>query len=102
MKLRKPVSVALIAAMLFGLLPAGTALAGANPGPLVHLGAPATSHVISGWFWAAFACPASIVLAGIVANFRDNRQLTEAEAWSCGVLFWFAKPRTTPTALAPG
>ena len=50
----------------------------------------------SGWFWAAFACPGSIILSGIVANFRDNWQLTAPEAWSCGLLFWFAKPKTVP------
>jgi hypothetical protein len=60
-----------------------------------------TSHAISGWFWAAFACPASIILSGIVANFRDNRQLTAPEAWSCGLLFWFAKPKTAPASNHP-
>jgi len=48
-----------------------------------------------------FACPASIILSGIVANFRDNRQLTAPEAWSCGLLFWFAKPKTAPASNHP-
>jgi hypothetical protein len=52
----------------------------------------AASHAISGWFWGLFACPASIIVSGIVANFRDNRQLTYWEAWTCGLAFWLAKP----------
>jgi hypothetical protein len=35
---------------------------------------------------------ASIILSGAVANFRDKRQLTYAEAWTCGLLYWFGKP----------
>jgi hypothetical protein len=34
----------------------------------------------------------SIILSGIVANFRDNRQLTTAEAWTCGLLYWIPMP----------
>jgi hypothetical protein len=91
MTIRKIVSTVLITALLFGSLPAGRALAGANP--MIHPAAPAaTSHVITGWFWGLFACPASIIVSGVVANFRDNRQLTYWEAWTCGLAFWFAKP----------
>jgi len=39
--------------------------------------------------WVLMACPASIVLSGVVANFKDNRQLTYWEAWTCGLLYWF-------------
>jgi hypothetical protein len=35
------------------------------------------------------ACPASIVLSGAVANFKDNRQLTYWEAVTCGLAYWF-------------
>ena len=35
---------------------------------------------------------ASIILSGIVADFRDNRQLTTAEAWTCGLLYWVPMP----------
>jgi len=113
MNFRKIVTTILIAAMLFfapsmigpavmrakaaipcgvpltGLLPIDTAFAAPPiiPCPVVptHGGPPA-------WFWAAFACPASIILSGIVANFRDNRQLTTAEAWTCGLLYWIPMP----------
>ncbi len=38
--------------------------------------------------WALMACPALIVVSGIVANFKDNRQLTFWEAVTCGLLYW--------------
>jgi hypothetical protein len=109
MKIRKIVSTILIAAMLFfapsmipvragvtipchpasGWLATDTAFATILiPCPV----APPTHGAPPAWWWAAFACPASIILSGIVANFRDNRQLTYAEAWTCGLLYWFAKP----------
>ena len=92
MTIRKAVSTVLITALLFGSLPAGRALAGLAATP-IHPAAP-TSHVITGWFWGLFACPASIIVAGAVTNFRDNRQLTYWEAWTCGLAFWFARPAT--------
>ena len=39
--------------------------------------------------WALMACPALIVVSGVVANFKDNRQLTYWEAVTCGLLYWF-------------
>jgi hypothetical protein len=48
--------------------------------------------------WIAMGCVTDIILAAAVANSRDNRELTAAEAWWCGLPFWFAteekkKPR---------
>jgi hypothetical protein len=109
--IRKIVSTALIAVMLFFApsmmpvraiplpcgtiitpwlqLPNDTAFAAiiipCPPAAPIHAPVPA-------WFWAGFACPASIIMSGIVANFRDNRQLTYAEAWTCGLLYWFGLP----------
>jgi hypothetical protein len=109
MNIRKGVSTILIAAMIFfapsmipvralpailpcgvitGWLPTDTAFATVIPCPP----AAPTSGAPPAWFWAAFACPASIILSGIVANFRDNRQLTTAEAWTCGLLYWIPMP----------
>jgi hypothetical protein len=42
--------------------------------------------------WPIFACAGGIITSALVANARDNRELTAQEAWSCGVLFWFAEP----------
>ena len=109
---RKIVSTILIAAMLFFapsmiparavavfpcgfhpivLLPIDAAFAGAAPILPAPCPPAPVSHVPA-WFWAAFACPASIILSGIVANFKDNRRLTYAEAWTCGLLYWFGQP----------
>jgi hypothetical protein len=114
MNFRKIVSTVLIAAMLFfapsmigsavmrakaavilcgvgplsGLLPIDTAFAL----PIAPCPVPLPAAHVPAWFWAGFACPASIILSGIVANFRDNRQLTTAEAWTCGLLYWIPMP----------
>ncbi len=47
----------------------------------------------SGWLWAIFGCSSGIIVAAMVANSQQNRQLTQAEALSCGLLFWFNPPR---------
>jgi hypothetical protein len=41
--------------------------------------------------WPIFACVGGIITSALVANARDHRELTAPEAWSCGVLFWFAQ-----------
>jgi hypothetical protein len=46
--------------------------------------------------WALMACPAFIVFTGAVANFKDNRQLTFWEAWTCGLAYWFWVPGQMP------
>jgi hypothetical protein len=43
--------------------------------------------------WSIFGCAGGIITSALVANYRDNRELTAPEAWSCGVLFWFAQPK---------
>jgi len=110
MGFRKIVSTILIAAMLFfapSMIPArAIGVLGPCGVPVIWLPtdtafariivpcpvAPPTSGAVPAWFWVAFACPASIILSGIVANFRDNRQLTTAEAWTCGLLYWIPMP----------
>jgi hypothetical protein len=47
----------------------------------------------TGWVWAIFGCSSGIILAAMVANFQQNRQLTAQEAWTCGLLFWFNPPK---------
>jgi hypothetical protein len=42
--------------------------------------------------WVAFGCPSSIILSALVADFKDNRQLTYWEAWTCGLLYWIPLP----------
>jgi hypothetical protein len=42
--------------------------------------------------WVALGCPSSIILSALVADFKDNRQLTYWEAWTCGLLYWIPLP----------
>jgi hypothetical protein len=112
LNLRKIVSTILIAAMLFfgpsmipvraigipcgiqtitGLLPLDTAFA-----QTLIIPCPPVAMHLPAWWWVAFACPASIILSGAVANFKDHRQLTYWEAWTCGLLYWFGKPPMQP------
>jgi hypothetical protein len=69
--------------------------AGGTATPLVHA-APAAGHV-GALPWALMACPAFIVFTGAVANFKDNRQLTYWEAWTCGLAYWFWMPSQVRT-----
>jgi hypothetical protein len=42
--------------------------------------------------WAFGSCVLDLFAAAAVANWRDNRQLTYQEAYTCGLLFWFEHP----------
>src|SRR5690242_10339855 len=109
-RMRKIVSLALMTTMLFfspslipakatvGPLPCGTHLlwlptdtafavpvSPVTPCPVGHSHTPA-------WPWVVIGCAGSIVLSALVANFRDNRQLTTPEAWTCGLLYWIPLP----------
>jgi hypothetical protein len=92
MRIRKILSAALIAALPAVWLAMDTTFAGPAPLPLPKPVPPPAHGFVPAWFWAGFACPASIILSGIVADFRDNRQLTTAEAWTCGLLYWIPMP----------
>lgn len=82
------VTAALVTALSFAPIQSGAAPAPPPPPPP----AAPTHGFVPAWFWAGFACPASIILSGIVADFRDNRQLTYWEAWTCGLLYWIPMP----------
>jgi hypothetical protein len=43
--------------------------------------------------WDTFGCAGGIIFSALAANYRDDRELTTDEAWSCGLLFWFSQPR---------
>lgn len=85
----------LIASVLAGSLAIGsfstsvTAAPVVPPAPGLHFG-----HGASFAPWLVFGYAGGIILAALVANARDNRQLTPAEAWSGGTLFWFSQPVT--------
>jgi len=74
------------------LLP--TKLAAGPAAPKIVPAAPAGQ--VGALPWALMACPAFIVFTGAVANFKDNRQLTYWEAWTCGLAYWFWLPGPIP------
>lgn len=87
------IAAALIAAssLSLALAPNG-ARAGEPPVPIFPPPSPAVHAHVPAWWWAGFACPASIVLSALVADLHDNRQLTTPEAWTCGLLYWVPMP----------
>jgi hypothetical protein len=79
----KAIAVTVAAAIAFS---SATATAGQMIPPGLH-------HSTSGsnpWVpWVIIGCATMIVMTAMVANTRDNRQLTSPEAISCGILYWF-------------
>jgi hypothetical protein len=81
----KLTSVAIVAAVLAAGAPTGASAKMTVVVPGQHFGAGAGP-------WPIFACAGGIITAALVANARDNRELTAPEAWSCGLLFLFSQP----------
>jgi hypothetical protein len=42
--------------------------------------------------WIMIGCAGGIILSAFHANYRDNRELTQPEAWTCGLLYWLSTP----------
>lgn len=86
MKNRKLISVAVAAAMLVASTTGSFAR---------YYCPPVVSHGHHGSAapWIVIGCAGGIILAAFAANARDDRELTAAEAWSCGTLFLFSRPR---------
>jgi hypothetical protein len=53
---------------------------------------PGSSTVAPVAVWLIFGCASGIIFAAAIANARDNRQLTAAEAATCGLLFLLSPP----------
>src|SRR5690348_14172141 len=112
MNLRKIVSIILIGATFFfapsmvplkpikaaQIVPCGTrpvawlSMDTAFAGVVRTVPCPAGHSHTPAWPWVVIGCAGSIVLSALVANFRDNRQLTTPEAWTCGLLYWIPMP----------
>jgi hypothetical protein len=87
MKTKKLIAATLAASMAVAAVP--TASFAVAVAPVV----PGHTFGGSGFApWPIFACAGGIITSALVANYRDNRELTAPEAWTCGVLFWFAEP----------
>jgi len=87
MKTKKLIAATLAASMAVATVP--TASFAAAVVPVVP------GHTFGGaaFPWPIFACAGGIITAALVANARDNRELTAPEAWTCGIAFWFAEPK---------
>jgi len=83
-----------LAAVLAALLTVASPVAYAGEGiPPPGLAGHTFGSGPTGWWWAIFGCTSGIILAALVANYQQNRQLTWNEAATCGFLFWFTPPR---------
>jgi hypothetical protein len=79
-------------------LPSDTAFAGVAAPPVVRPCPPAGHHTPV-TPWVIIGCAGSIVLSAVVADFWSHRELTTAEAWTCGLLYWVPNqypPRPPP------
>jgi hypothetical protein len=85
--LRSKIVAALLAAVL-SFSAVSVSAGGAPPPPPA-----ASSSAAPVAVWLIFGCASGIILAAAIANARDNRQLTAAEAATCGLLFWLNPPR---------
>lgn len=106
--IRKIVSTAMIAALIFftpsfiapWVMPANAicvsgsfSIDTAFAFPPCQPPTPPTGHASTpAWPWVVIGCAGSIVLSALVADLRDNRELTSPEAWTCGLLYWIPKP----------
>jgi hypothetical protein len=90
---RFPIKFIVMAATLLSLLAFAPARTEAAVAPPVIVGGGGSNP---GAGWALGGCSAGIILAGLMANARDNRELTAPEAWTCGLLFWFERPVEKP------
>lgn len=43
----------------------------------------------TGTAWWIMACPAGVVSAAVVKNWKRHKELNQPEAWTCGLLYWW-------------
>jgi hypothetical protein len=86
MRTKKLIAATLAASLALAAVPTASHAVFIAPAPGPTFGA-------AGFPWPIFACAGGIITSALVANYRDNRELTAPEAWTCGALFWFAQPR---------
>jgi hypothetical protein len=77
-----------VAVASLSLIP--TAALAVRPAPVLAPVGGGSSKVVVPWVF--IGCAGGIILAAFHANYRDNRELTQPEAWSCGMLHWFSYP----------
>jgi hypothetical protein len=87
MKMKKLIAATLAASLAIGAVSTPAWAVRTVPGPTFGAGNPGLA------LWPIFGCAGGIILAALAANYRDDRQLTTDEAWTCGLLFWFSQPK---------
>ena len=87
MHMRKLLAVALAAALLVGSVETSHAVYYPKKVVAVNGGGMSGAAV-----WIIMGCAGGIILAALAANYRDGRELTPPEAWSCGLLFLASQP----------
>jgi hypothetical protein len=81
-----------LAAAALAVILSGAMIVRANAAPPVRVTVPGPMFGSAGT-WAPFAImgfAGGIIIAALVANARDHRELTAKEAASGGILFWFS------------
>ena len=79
--------------LLAGVVLAALSLAPTTASAQVRASVPAagsSSKIIVPWIF--IGCAGGIILSAFHANYRDNRELTQPEAWTCGLLYWLSYP----------
>jgi hypothetical protein len=76
--------VAVTASAMLALSTITTNAGFSPPPPTTHHG-----HINATGFWIIFGCAGSIIFTAYVAHVQQHRQLTQQEAMTCGLLYWF-------------
>src|ERR1044071_4963164 len=95
MKMNKLIAATLAASMVIASVPTAShaTYVKSVPGHTFGTGGAA--------LWPIFGCAGGIICAALAANYRDNRELTTEEAWTCGLAFWFSQPRISQPRMRP-
>ena len=80
--------VAVVVAAALAISPVSVS-AGGTPPPVSHSARSSSALAV----WLIFGCASGIILAAAIANSRQNRQLTQREAITCGLLYLLNQPR---------
>ena len=82
MKANKRVAVAAAALLALSTITAGAGAPAPTP-------TPNHGHLNATGFWIIFGCAGSIIFTAYVAHVQRHRQLTQQEAMTCGLAYWF-------------
>ena len=79
MDMKKIATIFLAGALALGTAPSFAQAPRGSTGGGVH----------SGTAWWILACPAGVVTAAMVKNWKRHKELNAPEAWTCGLLYWW-------------